>query len=680
MVMRLGTPGLRALLACAVVLSTAGASVARDACPTGWREAFPARRLFGFTLTYDPVTNRSLLVGGNSDRTSQETWGWDGASWQVLERDGPLLMSIAAAMHQTSDRLIVFGGGEPTALLPTNDTWAYDGTSWELINFGVPPLARNEAAMSPDPLSGGIVLFGGEGVVNGQLHALNDTWLFDGTEWSQVNGAGPPARLEHAMATDTTRNVVVLFGGDDETNVRSDTWEWNGSGWTQRNVAGPQARRRHAMAFDAARGVVVLAGGEDGNGQLLSDTWEWNGTSWTQRPNGGLTGVSRHRMVYDAQRQRTVLLAGALTTTPGTAGVLMREYDGTTWTPVLTESPGGRANAAMAFDVTRSKTVLFGGAAVAGPDARTWLWDGSNWSIGATTGPSARQRQGMAWDSVRNVVVMYGGLTHNGRNALGDTWTWNGTAWTLASSGGPSARGEVGLAFDEARGVAVLFGGVNSDGDVLYADTWEWDGSAWTQRANLLPSARRSARLAFDRSRQKVVMYGGMDAGGPLTDAWDWNGTTWSPIAVSGGPPTQVQTLTDDFDLGGLVAIGVSPVNQQAQAWSFFGGQWRLCAENGPLPTAGAAAFDRARGELVFVSGTAQLTEPTETWRLKVAMAGDCNGDRFVNGADLAVLLSQFGQGPVIGAAADFNGDGLVSGADLSVLLSNFGSSCPVSN
>ncbi len=52
---------------------------------------------------------------------------------------------------------------------------------------------------------------------------------------------------------------------------------------------------------------------------------------------------------------------------------------------------------------------------------------------------------------------------------------------------------------------------------------------------------------------------------------------------------------------------------------------------------------------------------------------GDANGDCQVNGADLSVLLSQFGQAVAPGTGADFNNSGNVDGADLSVLLSNFG-------
>lgn len=59
-----------------------------------------------------------------------------------------------------------------------------------------------------------------------------------------------------------------------------------------------------------------------------------------------------------------------------------------------------------------------------------------------------------------------------------------------------------------------------------------------------------------------------------------------------------------------------------------------------------------------------------------VPCPGDTNFDRLINGADLSVLLSQFGQSVAPNTNADLNGDGLVNGADLSVLLGRFGLGC----
>ena len=50
---------------------------------------------------------------------------------------------------------------------------------------------------------------------------------------------------------------------------------------------------------------------------------------------------------------------------------------------------------------------------------------------------------------------------------------------------------------------------------------------------------------------------------------------------------------------------------------------------------------------------------------------GDLNGDGLVNGADMGLLLAEWG--PCAGCPADLNGDGVVNGADMGVLLANWG-------
>ncbi len=51
-------------------------------------------------------------------------------------------------------------------------------------------------------------------------------------------------------------------------------------------------------------------------------------------------------------------------------------------------------------------------------------------------------------------------------------------------------------------------------------------------------------------------------------------------------------------------------------------------------------------------------------------LEGDLNGDGIVNGADMGLLLAQWG--PCAGCDADLNGDGIVNGADMGLLLANW--------
>ncbi len=58
--------------------------------------------------------------------------------------------------------------------------------------------------------------------------------------------------------------------------------------------------------------------------------------------------------------------------------------------------------------------------------------------------------------------------------------------------------------------------------------------------------------------------------------------------------------------------------------------------------------------------------------------AGDLNGDRAVNTADLVAFLGQFGQtASPSGSGADFVADGVVNTADLVFFLGRFGVACP---
>lgn len=69
------------------------------------------------------------------------------------------------------------------------------------------------------------------------------------------------------MAYDGARGVTILFGGyvvgSGGTIVAlDDTWEWDGTNWTHRAPVNiPNKRYYHALAYDSSRQVTVLFGG-----------------------------------------------------------------------------------------------------------------------------------------------------------------------------------------------------------------------------------------------------------------------------------------------------------------------------------------------------------------------------------------------------------------------------------
>ena len=63
--------------------------------------------------------------------------------------------------------------------------------------------------------------------------------------WTQKQDIGPTGREVHRMAYDSNRQRIVLFGGRAGTSVVfNDTWVWDGEYWTQMNDLGPISSKR----------------------------------------------------------------------------------------------------------------------------------------------------------------------------------------------------------------------------------------------------------------------------------------------------------------------------------------------------------------------------------------------------------------------------------------------------
>jgi hypothetical protein len=266
---------------------------------------------------------------------------------------------------------------------------------------------------------------------------MESLWLWDGARWhrSAADGPVPQARSLPALAYDSARRVLVLFGGMSPLHQSryGDVWELATGPWQDRSVAdGPGPRDHHACAFDEARGELVVYGGQDSERKWSLDTWLWNGRAWRRVEGAGPGERAHHAMAYDSARKRVVLHGGG--GAAATARTETWEWDGASWTAAASDGPSPRTHARLAYDAARGVTVLFGGRARSasgqyGPTDETWLWDGSRWRDAApAVRPSARVIPAMAYDRRRQRVVMYsGGATLE--TTQDDIWEWDGVTW-----------------------------------------------------------------------------------------------------------------------------------------------------------------------------------------------------------------------------------------------------------
>ena len=227
------------------------------------------------------------------------------------------------------------------------------------------------------------------------------------------------------------------------------------------------------------------------------------------------------------------------------------------WTKLSESGPEARSDAAMAFDTTRKRTVLFGGqSTVVGHLNDTWEFDGENWTQQEDIGPPARRGHCMAYDGPGTRVILFGGLDAND-NTLNDTWAWNGSGWVQVAEFGPQPRLNACLA--AAGGSLILFGGVSSqrqDADAqVFGDTWEFDGKRWTQRQDIGAGPLLSGGMVFDSGRNRVVLFGGLvevPGQAAITSGLTWETSTMATAANPANPgnPGDLQLASMSFPAG----------------------------------------------------------------------------------------------------------------------------------
>jgi hypothetical protein len=327
----------------------------------------------------------------------------------------------------------------------------------------------------------------------------------------------PPKRMYPAMAQfgscsqSSCGGNVVMFGGlnlgsagnFNQFNALSDTWVWNGTDWTQvSTIATPPARYGASMAYDFTTGSAVLFGGQTANGQFLSDTWLFKSElfcskgfgcassfSWTQVtfPAGAATPPGRAEAVMATKPGSPPSLVG-LTGGVNRSGLNLVFLNDTwifntgtkTWTQQTVAGPPARSDAAMAscFGSGLGTAELFGGfnGSFVQPLGDTWIfnfdlpqWFGPNLP---QTNPGPRFGHRMAHYPVSGFRVLYGGQAFNSFTHISflptDTWnaTCNPAPNTWSSPGGqatpahnPGHKDFHGMTTGPGGFTVLLFGG-----------------------------------------------------------------------------------------------------------------------------------------------------------------------------------------------------------------------------
>jgi hypothetical protein len=189
-------------------------------------------------MVYDAARRQIVYtVNGSPD---DQTWIWNGIDWrEVFPASSPPTLWFPQLTYDFAlKRVVEFGGGEDCFedICGLDDTWLWNGVNWNELEGTQHPPQRYLHAMAYDYVRRDVVIFGGNGGVGGS-GILGDTWTWNGGDWMPVDPLHSPLPREAAMmAWDPQGRVLVLFGGRDVPGGSyrdfQDTWTWDGTDWT----------------------------------------------------------------------------------------------------------------------------------------------------------------------------------------------------------------------------------------------------------------------------------------------------------------------------------------------------------------------------------------------------------------------------------------------------------------
>lgn len=507
---------------------------------------------------FDRMRDRVVLFGGQhtvvSDRgivtnaPFYDTWEFDGTTWTKTIETGPTVLLPQLVFDEAHNQVLLIGQDDQFAPL----MYSYDAASrvWNRITPATLPPCVNQAGVTYQRNPGAVFLAGGVCVTSSFTSpATEEAWTWDGTNWSKAATTSAIFRVTNpAITYDEARNVTLLFGGTEAYgSPRSTTYAFDPS-FAAENIAGdwvpfdtsgviPGPRSLAAMRSDPVTKTVYLLNGLTDT-LYFTDFWTYQNGGWQRIIADNTPQCGTPFASFDTDRSKLVAVCNDGSTF---------EWDGAAWKTFadIKTKPTFRRFAAMTYDPTQKRSVLYGGHDDTNYVDTTWLWDGTQWTEQKKNRAPARGLTAMWYDASLKKVVIYGGIGRpNVQDRLqryNDMWALDSNGWTeLKPSTLPITRYGAQVALNPANGHAILFGGLRLDIDAkgiqkqVYAnDMWEWDGTNWKQlTTNNAPPARENAAMDFDFSRNNFVLFGGW-SGYYLSDTWVLDGNDWRPVPES---------------------------------------------------------------------------------------------------------------------------------------------------
>ncbi len=443
---------------------------------------------------------------------------------------------------------------------------------------------------------------------------------------------------------------------------------------------------------------------------------------------GGTNGQVRSVVTFDDGHGLATFAAGEFTTAGGLPCNRIARWDGSSWSPVG-DGFNGPVHTLVLHDDGQGPSLYAGGGFTHSgqtPVGRVARWTGSQWeSVGDGFDNVVHALTSVSSDGLAGLYAG-GRFTHSGSQPAQAIARWDGLAWSQVGEGvqfglpGFDSSGTAWVtdivAHDFGAGPRVVIGGhFSRSGEVGAICVAQWDGLAiaavgdlevtecflggWYELLGAVSDLQvvEGAGGSMLMATMNMISECGPEGCGcmgfgssVLSRAAQWTPNGWQTVF-------QRYECTSDCvcDFGYLSFNGVALHGHTRYLAVDIGHYWDFCDDGGQdgyqynlyvsnggpfqlAPSQPASAdhigvFDRITASpVVWVSG---YYHGLRVLVCDLPCPGDLDGDGAVGGADIGVLLGEWGSSGK-GASGDLTQDGEVNGADLAALLGAWGA-CP---
>ena len=349
-----------------------------------------ARRSLGGSSGAGSVTAALIFGGYATPAQIANTESWDGSSWTEVA-DMAAARSDFAGTGTTTSALA--SGGEPNYGATEQWTTTATPTTLQKINLGqvyynsgsnafkvtqqsTPAgtwasggnltVAKGQAAGAGTQTAG---IFMGGSASPPPNAVLNETELYNGTSWTEVNNLNT-ARYGLGGANAGSQTATLVFAGYD-TAMLAVTESWDGTNWTEVNDLNT------AGSNGAGFGTQTAAIYTGGDGRSNNKTESWDGTNWTETTD---LNTARAQMTGFGLATAGLIAGGDLypVTSPTRLSVQTELWNGSSWTEVNDLNTGRRRMGNGGFG--KQTSGLVAGGYTTTYVANTESWNGTSWA------------------------------------------------------------------------------------------------------------------------------------------------------------------------------------------------------------------------------------------------------------------------------------------------------------